>query len=168
MWSSHYKSKNQKIIHWALCVGVEIFIQCKVKTQTSNSSLKANSMPKHQSANQVIKTVNILSLISLLMRWNINKENATWYLSCFEWAYLVSWCSELLDDTRLHCTAAKGNMGQFRSPTIETDLTSVEWERGEWPRQSGWWCPDTEVLPVAAATARAHKQKINRLPTRTH
>lgn len=55
-----------------------------------------------------------------------------------------------------------GLAGIKRLPNVKNDPTSVEWERGEWPRQRGWRRPNTEVLPIAAATAEEQTQNINR------
>lgn len=38
-------------------------------------------------------------------------------------------------------------------------VTCVERERGKWPWQRGWGCPDAEALPVAAPTAEAQAEK---------
>ncbi len=94
------------------------------------------------------------------------------YFSRYVHSHRFDWPSALHATTKVFPAAALllGHVGIKRLPNVATALTSVEWERGEWPGQRGWRRPDTEALPVAAATAGAQTgegRKVNRLPAST-
>lgn len=88
--------------------------------------------------------------------------------ACMYWIGIFKWVTMTLNHTagRVEPTpslfrrsAPVGTCWDFKLPNITLDLTSLEWEWGEWPGQRGWWRPHTEALPVAAAATEDKDRK---------